>query len=139
MCLGRNVRQLERGGQAWIAAEIFRNLPPTSPSECHSTVSNFKTELISPRAEPYYVIYRLYPPRRLSGGCLSDAVLLFLPLSSTLKGSKSEGQPERRAVAQQRLRATGLEPASSASSAPSSRWDTLWTDVRGLAALHSNP
>lgn len=101
MCLGRNVRQLERGGQAWIATEIFRNLPPTSPSECHSTVSNFKTELISPRAEPYYVIYRLYPPRRLSGGCLSDAVLLFLPLSSTLKGSESEGQPELRAAAPQ--------------------------------------
>lgn len=109
MCLGRNVRQLERGGQAWIAAEIFRNLPPTSPSECHSTVSNFKTELISPRAEPYYVIYRLYPPRRLSGGCLSDAVLLFLPLSSTLKGSESEGQPELRAAAPQPRRAGASE------------------------------
>lgn len=24
------------------------------------------------RAEPYYMIYRLYPPGRLSGGCLLD-------------------------------------------------------------------
>lgn len=30
----------------------------------------------------------------------------------------------------------GLEPASSVSS---SRWDTFWTDVRALAALHHNP
>lgn len=83
-------------------SESFLQLSPTiSPSECHSTVSNFKTELISLRAEPYYVIYRLYPPGRLSGGWLADAVRQFLPLSSALKGSESEGQPERRAAAPQ--------------------------------------
>lgn len=83
-------------------SETFLQLPSTtSPSECHSAVSNFKTELISLRAEPYYVIYRLYPPGRLSGGWLADAVLQFLPLSSALKGSESEGQPERRAAVPQ--------------------------------------
>lgn len=83
-------------------SETFLQLPlTTSPSECHSTVSNFKTELISLRAQPYYVIYRLYPPGRLSGGWLADAVLQFLPLSSALKGSESEGQPERRAAVPQ--------------------------------------
>lgn len=121
------------GLQLKYSETFLQLLPPptTSPSECHSAVSNFKTELISLRAEPYYVIYRLYPLGRLSGGWLADAVLQFLPLSSALKGSESEGQPERRAAAPQGW--------SQRAQCHSSQWDTFWTDVRGLAALHHNP
>lgn len=119
----------------WIATKIFWNIPPTSPDNFPWRMSlhclklqnwTYLPESGALLCDLLTVSSREVIWRMAGGRCATIPAIIV----------GAERLQEWRTARVQGSSAAGLEPVSSVSS---SRWDTFWTDVRGLAALHHNP